>query len=94
MGEAVSVRPDKAIFGVTLAFAVLTTLLCGTFPAWRASRTDPGTLLKSRSTIGGRRQNYRSNARADSGRLVAGAGRHGIVAFCERRKTARRANGI
>jgi predicted permease len=55
MGEAVYVHPDKAIFWMTLAFAVLTTLLCGTLPAWKASRTDPGTLLKSRSTISGRK---------------------------------------
>jgi predicted permease len=56
MGEAVSVHPDKAIFWMTLIFAVLTTLLCGTLPAWKASRTDPGTLLKSRSTMGGRKK--------------------------------------
>jgi predicted permease len=56
MGEAVSVHPDKAIFWMTLAFAVLATLLCGTLPAWKASRTDPGTLLKSRSTMGGRKK--------------------------------------
>jgi predicted permease len=56
MGEAVSVHPDKAVFWVTAAFAVLTTLLFGTFPAWRAARTDPGTLLKSRTAVGGRRQ--------------------------------------
>jgi predicted permease len=56
MGEPISVHPDKAIFWTTLAFAVMTTLLCGTLPAWRASRTDPGSLLKSRSTMGGRRQ--------------------------------------
>ncbi len=57
MGEAVSVRPDTSIFWITLSFAVLTTLLCGTFPAWKASRTDPGMLvLKSRSTIGGPKQ--------------------------------------
>jgi predicted permease len=56
MGESVEVHPDKAIFWMTLAFAVLTTLLCGTLPAWKASRTDPGTLLKSRSTMGGRKQ--------------------------------------
>jgi predicted permease len=56
MGEAVSVRPDKAVFWMTLFFAVLTTLLCGTIPAWRATRTDPGMLLKPRSTMGGRRQ--------------------------------------
>jgi predicted permease len=41
---------------VTALFAVLTTLLFGIFPAWRAARTDPGTLLKSRTSVGGRRQ--------------------------------------
>jgi predicted permease len=56
MGEAVSVHPDKAMFWMTLLFAVATTLLCGTLPAWRASRTDPAALLKSRSTMGGRKQ--------------------------------------
>lgn len=56
MGEAVSIRPDASIFWITLSFAVLTALLCGTVPAWRASRTDPGVLLKSRSSIGARRQ--------------------------------------
>jgi putative ABC transport system permease protein len=56
MGEAISVRPDKAIFWVTMAFAVTTTLLFGTLPAWKAARTDPGTLLKSRTSLGGRRQ--------------------------------------
>jgi len=56
MGESASVQPDKTVFWVTAAFAVLTTLLFGTFPAWRAARTDPGTLLKSRTSVGGRRQ--------------------------------------
>jgi predicted permease len=56
MNESVSVHPDKAVFWLTALFAVLTTLLFGTFPAWRAARTDPGTLLKSRTTMGGRRQ--------------------------------------
>ena len=56
MGEAVSVHPDKAMFWMTLLFAVATTLLCGTLPAWRASRTDPAALLRSRSTMGGRKQ--------------------------------------
>jgi putative ABC transport system permease protein len=55
MSEPVSVRPDRAIFWMTAAFAVLTTLLFGTLPAWRAARTDPGTLLKSRTVVGGRR---------------------------------------
>jgi predicted permease len=56
MGEAVSVHPDKTVFGVTALFAVATTLLFGTLPAWRATRTDPGTLLKTRTAVGGRRQ--------------------------------------
>jgi predicted permease len=56
MMEPLSVHPDKTIFGVTLGFAVVTTLLFGTVPAWKASRSDPGTLLKSRTTMGGRRQ--------------------------------------
>jgi predicted permease len=56
MNEPISVHPDKAIFWMTLSFAVLTTLLCGTLPAWRASRSDPASLLKSRSTMGGQRQ--------------------------------------
>ena len=56
MGEAVSVKPDVMVFWVTAAIAVATTLLFGTLPAWRAMRTDPGTLLKSRTSLGGRRQ--------------------------------------
>jgi predicted permease len=52
MNEAIAVHPDKTIFWITLAFAVVTTLFCGTLPAWRAARTDPGTLLKSRSPMG------------------------------------------
>lgn len=56
MFESMSVHPDKAIFWVTVLFAVLTTLLSGTLPAWRAGHTDPGLLLKSRTTLGGRRQ--------------------------------------
>lgn len=56
MMEPISVHPDRSVFWVTLGFAVLTTLLFGTVPAWKASRSDPGTLLKSRTTMGGRRQ--------------------------------------
>jgi putative ABC transport system permease protein len=56
MMESVSVRPDKTVFFATALFAVTTTLLFGTFPAWRATRTDPGTLLKTRTAVGGRRQ--------------------------------------
>lgn len=50
------VRPDATIFLATGLLAVVTTLLFGTLPAWRAGRSDPGTLLKSRTTLGGRRQ--------------------------------------
>jgi len=56
MFESMSVHPDKAIFWMTVLFAVLTTLLSGTLPAWRAAHTDPGLLLKARNTLGGRRQ--------------------------------------
>ena len=56
MFESMSVHPDKAIFWMTALFAVLTTLLSGTLPAWRAAHTDPGLLLKARTTLGGRRQ--------------------------------------
>jgi hypothetical protein len=47
---------DETIFGVTPGFAAVTTLLFGTVPAWKTSRSDPGTLLKSRTTMGGGRQ--------------------------------------
>jgi predicted permease len=56
MFESMSVHPDKAIFWMTMLFAVLTTLLSGTLPAWRAAHTDPSLLLKARNTLGGRRQ--------------------------------------
>ena len=56
MMEPISVRPDKTVFWITAASAALTTLLFGTLPAWRAARTDPGTLMKSRTAVGGRRQ--------------------------------------
>ena len=56
MFESMSIHPDRAIFWMTMLFAVLTTLLSGTLPALRAARTDPGLLLKSRTGIGSRRQ--------------------------------------
>src|ERR1700688_2587113 len=56
MFELMSVHPDQSIFWMTGVFAVLTTLLSGTLPAWRAARTDPGLLLKARNTLGGRRR--------------------------------------
>jgi predicted permease len=56
MNESMSVHPDKAIFWMTALFAVMTTLVSGTVPAWRAAHTDPGLLLKARNNLGGRRQ--------------------------------------
>lgn len=49
-------HPDKTVFLVTGLFAVLTTLFFGILPAWRVGRADPGSLLKSRTSAGGRRQ--------------------------------------
>lgn len=54
MGETMSVHPDSAIFYAAAGLAVAATLLFGTLPAWRAGHADPGELLKSRTSIGGR----------------------------------------
>jgi predicted permease len=56
MFEGMVVRPDTTVFVVTGLLAILSMLLFGTLPAWRAGRSDPGSLLKSRATLGGRRQ--------------------------------------
>jgi predicted permease len=56
MGEAMSVHPDRSMFFAAGFFALLTTLLFGMLPAWRAGHSDPGELLKSRTNLGGRRQ--------------------------------------
>jgi predicted permease len=55
-GIGMSVEPDRAIFLVTGFFAILTTLLFGTLPAWRAGGADPGSLLKSRTSGAARRR--------------------------------------
>ena len=54
-GIGMSINPDATVFVVTGFFAVLTTFLFGTLPAWRAGAADPGNLLKSR-TAGAARQ--------------------------------------
>ena len=51
-----SIKPDATIFGVTGFFAVLTTLIFGTLPAWRAGTADPGDLLKPRRAGAARRR--------------------------------------
>lgn len=55
-GMGMSIQPDATVFVATGFFAVLTTLLFGTLPAWRAGAADPAYLLKSRGAGGGRRQ--------------------------------------
>ena len=49
MSDTLDVRPDRTVFFVTAGLAVLTTLFFGILPAWKAGRTNPGTLLKSRT---------------------------------------------
>ena len=56
MGEPISVQPDRMVFWVTGACAIITTLLFGTLPAWRAGRANPGVLLTSRTAAGSRRR--------------------------------------
>jgi predicted permease len=45
---------DKSMFFFSGAAAILTTLLFGGLPAWRAARADPAKLLGSRSSAGRR----------------------------------------
>ncbi|MGH9722096.1 MAG: ADOP family duplicated permease [Bryobacteraceae bacterium] len=54
-GAGVSLEPDNTVFLVTALLAVTTTLFFGLLPAFRAGRSDPGTLLKSRTASGRRR---------------------------------------
>jgi predicted permease len=54
--EGMSIRPDRTVFWATGILAVLATLLFGALPAWRAGRSDPGMLLKSRTTTASRKQ--------------------------------------
>ena len=46
-GTGMTIHPDASVFVVTGVFAIVTTLLFGALPAWRAGGTDPGGLLKS-----------------------------------------------
>jgi predicted permease len=55
-GTGLSIQPDRAVFIVTGICAVLTTLLFGAAPAWRAGAANPGNLLRSRTAGGARRQ--------------------------------------
>lgn len=53
-GIGLSIEPDSTVLMLTAFFAVLTTLVFGTLPSWRAGSTDCGSLLKSRTAGGGR----------------------------------------
>jgi predicted permease len=44
------IQPDRTVFLVTAGLAVCTTLFFGLVPAWRAGRTNPGSLLKARTS--------------------------------------------
>ena len=55
-GSAISISPDATVFAVTGLSAVLTTLLFGTLPAWRAGSANPGNLLRSRTAGAARRR--------------------------------------
>ena len=50
MGTGLSLQPDHTVFIATAALAVATTLFFGIWPAWKAGASDPGTLLKSRTS--------------------------------------------
>jgi predicted permease len=56
LGTGMSINPDATVFAVTGLSAVLTALLFGTLPAWRAGGADPGNLLKSRTAGAARRR--------------------------------------
>lgn len=50
--SAPDVRPDQTTFVVAGILTLVATLLFGCFPAWKASRAHPGSLLRSRSSLG------------------------------------------
>ncbi len=56
MGEAMEIHPDRSMLFIAGFLAVLTTLLFGALPAWRAGHADPGELLKSRTSLSGKRR--------------------------------------
>ena len=55
-GTGMAIDPDSTVLMVTAFFAVLTTLLFGSLPAWRAGASDLGTFLKSRTAGAVRRR--------------------------------------
>jgi predicted permease len=55
-GTGLAIQPDSTVLAVTAFFAVFTTMLFGTLPAWRAGAADCGTLLGARTAEGARRR--------------------------------------
>src|SRR5262249_33121669 len=55
-GIGMSIHPAGLVFAVTGFSAVMTPLLFGTLPAWRAGAADPGNVLKSRTAGAARRR--------------------------------------
>jgi predicted permease len=54
MGEPMEVGLDQSTLVFAGGLTVLTTLAFGVLPAWRAGHADPGHLLKSRTSLGGK----------------------------------------
>jgi predicted permease len=50
-GEGMRVEPDQTVFLVTALSAIVTTLVFGALPAWRAARGHPAGVMKSRSAV-------------------------------------------
>ena len=94
MSETIDVHPDKAMFWMSMLFAVVTTLLFGTLPGWRAARTDPGLLLKIAHGHGWPATDRRADVRADPGGTVARVGGARDVVVAERGEAAVREDGL
>ncbi len=54
-GTALTLRSDTRVYGFVLAVLVVTTVLFGLLPAWRAVRSNPASHLKNRTTLGASR---------------------------------------
>lgn len=50
-GVGMQIEPDQTVFLVTALTAIVATLFFGSFPAWRAARGNPASVMKSRSAV-------------------------------------------
>jgi hypothetical protein len=55
LDKPIAVEAGSIVFWSTAVCCLLATLLFGMLPAWRAGGSDPGSLLKSRTSSAGRR---------------------------------------